>query len=619
MAQQNFPLMIAVDWLSMTLISEVVLTTPENRGIFVWEARTYGTKQFRNVFDIAVTLPDGDLAPFGVCCTEPTLETWAPGMMSLKIDNHLLYDKTLGYWLDILQNFIATYSLSVKSISRCDLAGDFIYLHGRVSGSGLIKRLKNFTWWKCGTVKVSEHYSMPYTLGWTRQIDHDGIDTDIYLQNGQVAARSESMTFGTMASDAQVCLYDKTQELNRTEVTIKRDGEEVKESAKEYIRDCHREAGVYDPQRHTWRLEIRLRNKALCIFDNALMAERPIYLDDLVQSKLPMTFLAAADRYFRIVDATDGGAQEVTPSYMASMKGHKNRLPVVHLFDTSAPVLKFCSKKYHQPANRYHRAIITRLDQLGDRLHRCPAQYTKDDDATAIPDLLQRLKPLATRLAKEQSSVIKASNALAKLHKLFAENPDITTPEDMAALTRAKEVLERHYNTESPTFTRNIISTLTNYASKMESMLAHGSKAPFRRARSAHPSDSQVLLDAAAILKGVFVNVCYDERREKHESVYYQHFVEAVFAFNDNVSPPGWVLDCLSIYARSNRYIETHQLEQCLNIFKDTDFYYFYLCKFNLELFAQKSRRKMLEFEWTPPLLPLGSYREAMPYLDYIP
>lgn len=619
MAQQNFPLMVSVDWLSLSCMSENPIVAPSDVVPFVWYARKYGTKQFKNVWDVMYVDTDGVLEPFGVICSEPTLDSWDARSCSLKLDNHLLYRNNRGYWLDLLNVFLREYHISVETISRCDIAGDFLYLRNRLSGPGLVRKLKSYEYWKCGSVKVSEHYTMPYSIEWQKRFDPEGFKVDTFLQQGTFDARVETMTFGTMSSDAQVCLYDKTLELNRSAVRIKQGDKEIVESAKEYIRDCHKAAGVFDKSRHTWRLEIRLRNKALFIFDPAIAAERPLYLDDLTMAKLPMTFMAAADRYFRLVDATNGGTAQITPSYISSMGSHKNRLPIVSLFGDSKPSIKFSTKKYHEPANKYHRSVINRLDQLGDRLERCPVKYTKEDDKKALPALIERLMPIADRLKDDQQRVKRAMVALKDLHDIMSSNPDITTDDDRKALIDAKEVLERHFNTESPTFTRNIISTLSNYSNRMQSMLESSTDVPLRRARSAFPSDSQVLLDAANILKGVFVDVCHDERRKSLSSIYATKFREAINIFNNSDSPDGWLLDALYTFTMSVHYIERSTLIEILTEYQETDFWHFYRCRFDLFTFLILVHRANDTISWTPPLLPVGTVRQNLPYLDVNP
>lgn len=142
MAQVNFNLMVSVDWLQLSLRSFNSLSSPSDSTFFYFKQRSYGTKQFRCVFDVSV-LVDGDtLEPFGVFQSVPTLDTWDANTCSLKLDNHLLYSCNRGSWLDHLRAFLDQYKLAINTITRVDLAGDFIYLRNRVSGPTLCSNIK---------------------------------------------------------------------------------------------------------------------------------------------------------------------------------------------------------------------------------------------------------------------------------------------------------------------------------------------------------------------------------------------------------------------------------------------------------------------------------------------
>lgn len=617
MAQKFFPIMISVDWLSLAVRSAEVLHDPEPCESFIWVRRAYGTKQYKAMYDVKYVDQDGVLEPFGIFGAEPTLESWSPTTCTLKLDNHLLYREDRGYWLDMLYQFLDAYGLVVTNITRCDLAGDFLFLRDRVSGPALCERIKNFTWWKCGSVNIAEHYKMPYTLNWEKVFSREGIETDTFLQDGRVASRVETLTFGTLSSDAQVCVYDKTAELARSEVKIKDERGERVESAKEYIRDCHKAAGVYDQRRHTWRIEIRLRNKALFLSDSLSGAERPVVLRDLERPNITATYLAAADKYFRLVDATNGGRNEITPDYVKSMKGHKNRLPIVKLFADSEGVIKFCTKPYHEPANKYHRAAINRLDELGHRLKRVPSQYTKHDDAKTLETLMQRLTPIAEGMAEHRRALSKALASIAAVKAILSDHPEIATPEDIKLVDSARDVLERHYGTESPIFCKNLIGTLQNYSRRMERCVGLSTTRPLHLTRSARPSDSEILLDAADVLRGVFVNASHDERRADQHSLYLKRYREAIHCFNLSDEPTAELLNLLYEYTWSRRYITDDELASILAANDRTDFGMLVKCNFDLYVYYDLMHVRGFSTFWAPPILPPFSVRKAIPQVQY--
>lgn len=618
MAQINFNLMVSVDWLQMSLRSFDLLSIPSDTDCFYFKQRSYGTKQFRNVFDVSV-LVDGDvLEPFGVLQTIPTLDSWDPQLCSLKLDNHLLYADNRGTWQVHLRRFLNDYKLSINSFTRVDIAGDFLYLRNRVSGPQLCANIKNLKWWKCGSVNIAEHYKMPYSLEWSRSIDKEGIDTQIYLQGGKMAPRVETLTFGTMSSDAQVCIYDKTLELNRTAVNVDPTNPSKKESAKEYIRDCHKLAGVWNESKHTWRIEIRLRNKAAFLWDEYRNMERSLYIEDLEPNHIAETFIAACDKYFRLVDASNDNTTEITADYCRKMKGHKNRLQKVQLFSPALCRSQFVKKEYHKPANQFHRAVINRLDQLADRAKRIPCKYTLDTDCKLIPALCERLKPLAKTMKEDRSHLMKALNILSTVQSLIIDRDCPCDSETTSLISETKEMLERHYNTESPMFVSNMIATLSKCAAGMSSLLSAGASRPAHSVRCAHPTDGEILQNAAGILRGIYTNVVHDERMKEKTDLYTKKLIDCVNIINGEDLPDPLVLDYTYKCFASNRLIATETLDDILKMQVYSPFGSLVSCNFDIDLWLQKSGRKRYSIEWIPPLLPVGEYRAGYSPRDRI-
>lgn len=366
--------LVSVDWLSIMVRAFKLQFEDNPSEEFLWKERPYGSKQFHHIFDISSIDRDGVIQPFCTFCSEPTLSSWPADLCSMKLANNIFYCKADDPWQDLLSKFMRHYMLQEVSISRCDLACDFLYLRDRVSGPMLVSKLKSFAWWKCGSVKCCEYYKMPYTLKSTDPFNGDTSDIQVFLNNGKMVAGTESMTFGTMSSDAQVCIYDKTLELKRTEVEVNVMGETVNVSAKEYIRDAHKAAGVWDEKRHTWRVEIRLRNKALLITDTNTGHERPLMLQDLQPSNLVTLFVLASDKYFRLVDFSMGGTEEVNAERLESYAKHKERLPIVDLFRPKTLLLTMSKKKYQKNPTRFTKAVISALNTNADELEKAPNQ-----------------------------------------------------------------------------------------------------------------------------------------------------------------------------------------------------------------------------------------------------
>lgn len=359
MPQQYFPCMVSVDWLELFCLSLSPISSDLPPTIFCTKSRDRGSKLWQNILDVYFVDGDCQGAPFGVLCAGLRGKQPNPLGCSLKLANEVLYKKD---WHENLMKFIAIYGLRIMNISRVDLAADFLFLNGRVSGRQLVSNIKNLRWWKCGTVNCSEHYTMPYSLSWS--IDPDAMDVDIFDQSNSDGLRTESLTFGSKASFAQVCIYDKTLELKH--LTI--DGV----CSKQYIIDAHQEAGVFDPTRHTWRIEIRLNSKAGTLKDeHAPNGLRPLHLTDLYYGKLLLTFRAAADVWFRLVDASCGDPNfKCTPDWAAKYRKRKNEFEVVDLFPFKSLTQHFASRPHQEIPSRFIKAMINRLDSFGTAIRR---------------------------------------------------------------------------------------------------------------------------------------------------------------------------------------------------------------------------------------------------------
>lgn len=554
MAQRIFPLMFALDWLSLSLVSDNEAPGLCNSELFEVNLREYGTKQYRLYYEVLYITLDGELEPFGIFQCEPTNESWKSNLCSLKLNNKTLYNDGSSSWLTALNIFLDTYNLRVANISRADIACDFLFLRNRISGPALVKRLKSHEWWKCGSVNCSEHFIMPYSLKWERSFGEDIYETEIYMHSGQMQSMTETLTFGTMSSDAQVCIYDKTRELDHNAVCVMQDDGSVRRvSHKEYIRDCHKMAGVWDEVRHTWRVEIRLKADAAFLLDQGTTTYRQLLLLDLAPEKLADTYRAAADRYFRIVDATLGDTRKINAELCASLRGHKNRLPQVHLFAGRSST-RMARRKYVPPATAYHRAVITRLEKLGDRMLRVPFMETHTEDFSTMQAAVTLLDTASKKQVNAHSILLQAKNCLNEAyHQLQRESPYLS-PEQHRTILQCREVLERHLTTESPLFTRNMISTLSSIAAKLPMHKAVDAKS--KLPPEVLPGDAAILSEAARILKGIFVTSIGDARREEgrgilvdsvatmlerlansSNEVTHQDYLAAQFIF-DNPSPP---------------------------------------------------------------------------------
>lgn len=355
MPQVNYPIMVSIDWLELFCESRFEFHKTTQNVDFVLKNRPFGSKMWEYITDVFVEQNGVFDKPFAVVCSGLRGRVKHQDACSVKVANNILYDDNL--W-ELFYIFLRRFGLVIRSLTRVDIAADFLFLNGRISGRQLVNNIKTLKWWKCGTSKVSEHYTMPYSIKWAK--DSNEQEYQVYPVDDALTPRTESMTFGTGSSLAQVCIYDKTLELqSHTYNGV---------CTKEYIRAAWVNAGVYDKTRHTWRVEIRLKNKALTITDytKGLNELRPVCIRDLLPPHLKKTFRAAADVWFRLVDATNGGAQAITSEYIKKKAPHKASLPVVDLFPLKNLEFAFAKTPYLSNPNRYIHSVCNKIREIKD-------------------------------------------------------------------------------------------------------------------------------------------------------------------------------------------------------------------------------------------------------------
>lgn len=529
MAQTNFPYMLSIDWLQLSLTAAVELYGIESFDCFICSQRERGTRQYKNITDVNYISSDGELIPFGVFLSTPTLETWSPLTCALKLDNSLLYNSVDGGWFAVLGKFVRCYNLTISHIQRCDLACDFLFLKGRLSGSQLCHKIKSMEYWKCGSVNVSEHYTMPYSLKWQRDISLDGYESEIYLQSGSLSPRVESLTFGKLSSGAQVCLYDKTLELKSHEITI--DGKKV--CSKQYIRDNWVNANVFHVKRHTWRLEIRLTSQALFIFDSKDDKERRITISDIIGDALKYTFLMAVDRYFRLVDFTIGGTQPVSVDRCFAMSTHKNRLPIVNLFDCDGLNCQMCRAKYHLPCNRFNRSVVTRLQSLSSIISAKESVLS----TYGLKDKVESgIKSLGYIANNRETITANVSDCIRLLKEItFNCNAHGTIPQEhIDNLVDLRRSMEYMLRTESPRFVKMMINDVCRVKKSVD--IIRESEFIKGREQLTKPMDSQILTDSVRILQSLYSPSVRDQRNEDTANLYKERLYQIVQSNQNNRS-----------------------------------------------------------------------------------
>lgn len=391
MPQVNYPVMLSVDWLQIFCKSLDPIKEPPSGGSYEWVQRDRGTKFFKIVWDINLKTDD-HVQPFCTLCSIPTSAIMQATTCSLKMANFQLYQEG---WYDKLVSFLQFLGLSVLSLSRIDLAADFLFLRNRVSGAQLVKNIKSCKWLKAGTAECVEYFTLPYSIKWQR--DAADFELQEYSTDNSLTPATRSLTFGKSSSLAQVQIYDKTKELHISDV----DGI----CHKQYIEDAHKAAGVYDEKRHTWRIEIRISSRARTIVNTQTGELRGLGLYDVSFERLAYTFRAAADTWFRLYDAAAViESKNITACDLRKLAQHKTRLPEVKLFDEKSFCLKFVRSSYHPRASRFTKCVINRCEQLADSIEHKRILSADITDAAILRQSSSALKAIYNEQVREERS-----------------------------------------------------------------------------------------------------------------------------------------------------------------------------------------------------------------------
>lgn len=277
---------------------------------------------------------DGRWQPFAVLCQHPTTPQMATAMVSIKIANHILYRPD---YYDLIIQMLIDWHVGSVHISRLDVAADFLELACGWGGEVLASKLASGRCVRKGSRKVKIFARSPY------HISNDG---KMQKKSGGI----ESITFGTHASVCQFQLYNKTEELRQASMGGY--------CPKEYIRDCWKQAGVWSPERDTWRIELRLTSKAHSLVNTQTGQMQPVDLYSLRPEALPQTILAIFAKWAEIRSTERCSASDVE---------HFSRLKRVELLSWSAvlAVVPRCKPvRVGLPSSNYIKGLMTTIMQF---------------------------------------------------------------------------------------------------------------------------------------------------------------------------------------------------------------------------------------------------------------
>lgn len=602
MAQKYFPIMPAVDWLQLTCTTPgCILSCPEDTPKYRWHERDFGTKQYAKVYTIEVCQDGDGRLPFATICSSPRMSTMAPNSLSLQLSNRILYDNSAGDWRDLLQDFCRAYNISIIRITRCDFALDFLYLNNRVSGPKLIRNLKNFTWLKTGTVKVAEHYTMPYSVSKASDSLNGIFDVQYYLQSKKLQTRVETMMFGTLKSDAAVCLYDKTAELARHSVKMEVDGEQRIVCEKEYIRDAHKMACVYDPHQHTWRIEIRVKNTASFIRDTGSKVERALSMWDLDPARLSSTIYAALDHYFYLVETPADMLEDGLFNSNDVRLKNKKRLKKVDLVPAIPQSIAMVRSRKTLKASQYTRGVLNRIEEWATRKERAQELLQKGADGSVIDKAIAVVNQLAE--TKADGKMKQLAELMSNVKDIVADHIDNMPKVSASVLVDAISVIEHFRVLETRGYSKSIAAKFESLATAIDIQNVPSSSND--GGVSFVPSDAAILRSARDIALSFYAPGHHPTNYYCSINLYRNSVVKAVQCINERPEyPPLQAYNAIIGYISNKEYLSEDDWLSIIKHYRYTPFYLMLLCRFDMDVYFRQLHYPWIQGYAIPHLLP---------------
>lgn len=602
MAQKYFPIMPAVDWLQLTCTTPgCILQCPEDSEGFSWKERDYGTKQYAKVYNVTCTSPNAPAIPFATICAAPRMSTIAGNMLSLQLSNQILYDSSYGDWRQLLVAFCKLYGITIIRITRCDFALDFLYLANRVSGPKLIRNLKNFVWLKTGTVKVSEHYTMPYSVTKASDTLNGKFDIQYYMQQKTLQARVETMMFGTMKSDAAVCIYDKTAELARHSVRIEVDGKDRIVCEKEYIRDCHKNHCVYDPNMHTWRIEIRVKNTASFIRDMGSKVDRCLMLTDLAEDRISSTIQAALNHYFYLVETPADMLEKNMFNPNDTRLKNKKRLKKVELVPTIPDNIAMVRSRKVQKATQYTRSVLNRIEEWATRKERAERLLREGANGSIIDKAITEVDKLC--MQHQLNDLAPLAKTMRDVKDLVVSHIDKMDDHCKSTLIDAISIIEHFRILETRGYSKSIAQKFEDLAYAID--VKDTMPASIAHAGSFIPSDAAILRSAKQIAETFYMQARQPLDKYKSDRLYEGCIYKAIHAINERPHyPPVQAFNAVIGYMVNKEYLSDARWHSIFNEFRYTPFYLMVSCKFDMQIYFMMMHYPRIEGYHLPALTP---------------
>ena len=323
---------ICIDWLQLYCLApmkkikngglgEMIPDIFSKNKIFEVVKMDYQIRQFKDVYEIK---QNGEVAAV-ITANPPGKSVLKAETAIVKIHNKFLYQQNLKDFVTLL---LSDLNLTFMSISRIDIAVDFIRFDNGMKGNDLIKKFVNEDVIKAGR-----------STKWSLNGDTGKDDQDVSFLNFHY------LRFGKKGGDIAYYLYNKSVELAQ-----------VKE--KPYIREYWAANGYEESQGDVWRLEFALKSgKHGIVDDDENGGGETLTMKDLALLEpinFTKWFVNYFDRHFRF--------------YENNGKSRKDRNADIVLFENLKPTTIRIELSKKKDSGRSERIFARKLDEISQEL-----------------------------------------------------------------------------------------------------------------------------------------------------------------------------------------------------------------------------------------------------------
>ncbi|PSL43415.1 hypothetical protein CLV51_108104 [Chitinophaga niastensis] len=324
-----------IDWLQVHVKCPIEIGAKDN-FTYHTEKTDYQTRQFREVYEISVLMPNGTYERCAVLACKPHAAFLGNDMGLLKIENKFLYQSSLK---EFVVNLLDQYSFRFHAISRMDVALDFTHFSGGMPPEDLIK---NF---------LQEKYLKKNKAKFTITGNHLEKNSYDYLR------------FGSKTSEINYYLYNKSKEL-------------LDNKDKPWIRQMWLDAGFHKDAQ-VWRIEFSMKSscKELLDFDfgETVACKALAIVDNETSFTLFKTLFF---KYFSFVENNQG-----------TRKDRMKDVVLLHLDKPNTVILRLTEKI---ESSRMDKVVIKRFEAHNQYLKTIDKNYFLYGAKSLMEFLIQR-------------------------------------------------------------------------------------------------------------------------------------------------------------------------------------------------------------------------------------